>query len=231
MELFPGETALGKRFFISSSPERCYDVVGIVKDTRDVRLDHPPQPRFYLLYTHGGSQVLVRSKLSAKAMIPLLRDALKKFGPRVIINDVKPMAEIVSDSVAERRFLMAMLAAYALVALGIAAVGIFGVTAHQVAQRANEFGIRLALGATPANLTSLVLRQSSRLAAVGLAIGLVLSLGAGRLLANQLFDLSPHDPLLLATVILLLLLVGLLASFLPARRAAKVDPIHALRHD
>ena len=164
-------------------------------------------------------------------MIPLLRDALKRFGPRVIINDIKPLAVIVSDTVAERRFLMAMLVAYAGVALGIAAVGIFGVIAYQVAQRTNEFGIRLALGASQGNLMRLVLAQAGRLAVAGLAIGLLLSLGANRLLASQLFDLSPHDPLLLATVSLLLLFVGLLASFLPARRAARVDPMVALRHE
>jgi predicted permease len=227
--LFPNETALGKRFSISSSPERFYEIVGVVKDTRDMRLEQSPPPRFYLLYTHGGSQVIVRSAVPAKAMIPMIRDTLKQFGSRVMIYDIKPLAAILSDTVAERRFLMAMLLVYALVALGIGAVGIFGVVAYQVAHRTSEFGIRLALGASPANLMRLVLAQAGQLTLAGVMIGLMLALGVSGLLANQLFGLSPHDPLVLAAVSLMLLCVALLASFLPARRAARVDPMVALR--
>jgi ABC-type antimicrobial peptide transport system permease subunit len=113
--------------------------------------------------------------------------------------------------------------------LGIAAVGIFGVVAYQVAQRRNEFGVRLALGASPRGLLYLVLRQAGRLALAGLAIGLAVSFATNRLLSSQLFGLSPHDPFLLTTVSVVLLLVALLASFLPARRAARVDPMEALR--
>jgi predicted permease len=230
-KLFPGESALGKRFSIGSSPERYYKVVGIVKDTRDVRLEQRPQPRFYLLYAYGGAQVIVRSAVSADALIPLLHDTLQRFSPHVIVQSIKPMATIVSDSVSERRLLMEAFVAYALVALGVAGGGVFGVAAYQVAHRTREFGVRLALGADPANLAWLVLAHTGRLAVVGLAIGLFLSLGVNRLLANQLFDLSPNDPLLLATVGLVLLLTGLLASFLPARRAAKVDPMVALANE
>jgi ABC-type antimicrobial peptide transport system permease subunit len=124
---------------------------------------------------------------------------------------------------------MAMLATYAAIALGIATVGIFGVVACQVAQRTNEFGIRLALGASPRGLLRLVLMQAGRLVLAGLAIGLAFSFATNRLLASQLFGLSPHDPSLLMAVSVLLLFVALLASFLPARRAAKVNPIEALR--
>jgi ABC-type antimicrobial peptide transport system permease subunit len=117
------------------------------------------------------------------------------------------------------------------VALGIAAVGIFGVVACQVAQRTNEFGVRLALGASPRGLLHLVLMQAARLALLGLAIGLAVSFATNRLLASQLFGLSPHDPFLLTAVSVVLLLVALLASFLPARHAARVDPMEALRYE
>jgi putative ABC transport system permease protein len=230
-KLFPGETALGKRFAIGSSPERFYEVIGVVKDTRDVRLEEQAQPRFYLLFAHSSAAVVVRSSVPTRAMIPLVSDAVKQFGPRVIVREIKPMTEIVSATVAERRFLMAMIVTYAAVALGVATVGIFGVVAYQVAQRTNEFGIRLALGASPRSLIRLVLAQASRLVMLGLVIGLLLSFGATRLLESLLFDLSPHDPLLLGTVSVLLLGIGLLASWLPARRAARVDPIEALRYE
>jgi putative ABC transport system permease protein len=124
-----------------------------------------------------------------------------------------------------------ILTAYAVVALGIATVGIFGVVACQVAQRTNEFGIRLALGATPAGVIRLVLAQAIRIITIGLALGLLLSLGSTRLLASQIFELSPNDPLLLGILSLLVFCVALAASFFPARRAAKVDPMVALRYE
>ena len=227
--LFPGRSAIGGRFTVGSNPDRILEVIGVVKDTRDVRLEEKPQPRFYWQYAFGGAQVVVRGKAPANVLMPMLRDAVKQTDTRVSIGSMRPMGEIVAATVAERRFLMIMVAAYAAVALGIAAVGIFGVVAYQVAQRRNEFGVRLALGASPRELFRLVLMQAGRLALAGLAIGLAVSFATNRLLASQLFGLSPHDPFLLTAVSVILLLVALLASFLPARRAAKVDPMEALR--
>ena len=229
--LFPGRSAVGGRFTVGSNKDRVLEVVGVVKDTRDVRLEEKPQPRFYWQYAFNGAQIVISSAIPSRALMPLLRDTVQQADRRIHIHEIKPMTEIVSGTVAERRFLMAMLAAYAAVALGIAAVGIFGVVACQVAQRTNEFGVRLALGASPGGLLRLVLWQASRLLLFGLAIGLAFSFATNRLLASQLFGLSPHDPLLLMTVSVLLLLVALLASFLPARRAARVDPMEALRYE
>ena len=141
------------------------------------------------------------------------------------------MQEIVASTVSERRFLMTMVAAYAAVALGVASVGVFGVMAYQVAERRNEFGVRLALGAGPRELMRAVLLQAGRITLLGLAVGLAVSLATNRLLSSQLFGLSPHDPLLLTAVSVILLGAALLASLLPARRAARVDPMAALRHE
>jgi putative ABC transport system permease protein len=229
--LFPGKSAVGGRFTVGSNPDRVLEVVGVVKDTRDVRLEEKPQPRFYWQYAFGGAQVVVRSSASANALMPMLRDAVRQTDARVRLNMLTPMAEIVSSTVAERRFLTVMLATYAAVALGIAAMGIFGVIAYQVAQRTIEFGVRLALGASPGGLLRLVLVQAGRMAAAGLAVGLALSFATNRLLASQLFGVSPHDPILLATVSVVLMLVALAACWLPARRAARVDPMEALRYE
>ena len=229
--LFPGRPAVGGRFTVGSNKDRVLEVVGVVKDTREVRLEDKPQPRFYWHYAFSGAQVVVRSVVPSPALIPLLRETVRQTDRRFVIDEIKPMTEIVSGTVAERRFLMAMLAAYAVMALAIAAVGIFGVVAYQVAQRTNEFGIRLALGASPGGLLRLVLLQAGSWMLAGLAIGLALSLATTRMLASQIFGLSPHDPLLLTAVSLLLLVVALLASFLPARRATRVSPMEALRHE
>ncbi len=228
--LFPGHSAIGGRFTVGQA-DRVLEVVGVVKDTRDVRLEEKPQPRFYWQYAFGGAQVMVRSSLPVKALMPMMRDAVKQTDARVTLSSMTPMTEIVAATVAERRFLMILLTTYALVALGIAAVGIFGVVGYQVAQRSNEFGVRLALGASPRGLLRLVLWQAARLVVLGLVLGLVVSFATNRLLASQLFGLTPHDPLLLTSVSLLLLTVALLASLFPARRAAKTNPIEALRNE
>jgi len=229
--LFPGKSAVGSQFTVGSNPDRVLEVIGVVKDTRDVRLEEKPQPRFYWQYAFGGAQVVVRARIPSAALIPMLREVVKQTDARVRIESVHPMTEIVASTVAERRFLMIMVATYAAVALGIAAVGIFGVVAYQVAQRRNEFGVRLALGASPGGLLRLVLLQAGRFTLVGLVIGIAVSFATNRLLASQLFGLTPHDPVLLASVGLVLLLVALLASFIPAHRASRVDPMEALRYE
>ena len=155
----------------------------------------------------------------------MLRETVKQTDTRAQIDSARSIMEIVASTVAERRFMLIMVVAYATWALGIAALGIFGVEAYQVAKRRNEVGIRLALGASPRGLMSLVLIQVGRLALIRLGVFL-----CNRLLARQLFGLSPYDPLLRISVSVLFLLVALLASYLPARRAATVDSTEALRH-
>ena len=229
--LFPGRAAIGGRFTVGSNPDRILEVIGVVKDTRDVRLEERPQPRFYWQYPFGGAQVVVRGTTPAKALMPMLRVTVAKTDARARVDTMQSMTEIVASTVAERRFLMLLVVTYAAVALGIAALGIFGVVAYQVAQRRNEFGVRLALGASPHGLLRLVLAQAGKLVMLGLAIGLGVSFATNRLLASQLYGLSPHDPVLLTSVSLVLLLVALLASFVPARRAARFNPVEALRHE
>ena len=229
--LFPGRSAIGGQFTVGSNPDRVLKVIGVVKDTRDVRLEEKPQPRFYWQYAFGGAQVVVRSSAPASAIIPILQRVARETDSRIVGSEVQAMAEIVSGTVAERRFLMTMLTAYAAVALGIAAVGVFGIVAYQVAQRTNEFGIRLALGSSPTGLMRLVLLQALRWVAAGVLIGLLISLGTSRLLASQLFELSPHDPWMLGGVSLLVLGASLAASAFPARRASCVDPMVALRSE
>jgi hypothetical protein len=229
--LFPGRSAVGGRFTVGSNPDRTLEVVGVVRDTRDVRLEEKPQPRFYWQYAFGGAQVVVRTSTRPELLTAALREVVKQTDPRVRIGSTRSMTDIIASTVAERRFLMLMTMAYAVIALGIAAVGIFGVAAYQVAQRTNEFGVRLALGATPAGLLRLVLIQTGRVALIGLFAGLALSFATNRLVASQLFGLTPYDPVLLITASAILFGVVLLASFFPAQRAAKIDPMAALRYE
>ena len=229
--LFPNRSAVGQRLNIGASERRIYEVIGVVKDTRDVRLEEKPQPRLYWHYAFGGAQVVVRSSTPARVLMPMMRDVVKQTDTRVQIGSMRTMTDIVASTVAERRFLMVLVAAYALIALGVATVGIFGVAAYQVAQRTNEFGVRLALGATPGRLLRLVLLQAARVASIGLLTGLAISFATNRLLASRLFGLTPHDPILLMSVSVLLLGIALFASLIPARRAARTNPMEALRHE
>lgn len=227
--MFPNRSAIGGRFTVGSNPDRELEIIGVVKDTRDERLEDKPRPRFYWQYAFGGAQIVVRSSVATHLLMPSLRETILQADSRLQVKSINSMKEIVSATVAERRFVMVMISAYALVALGIAAFGVFGVITCQVAQRTNEFGVRLALGASPRGLLRLVLTQAGRVLLIGLLMGLLVSLATNRLLASQLYNLSPHDPLLLLIVSVVVLGVGLLASVLPAYRAAKVDPMEALR--
>lgn len=229
--LFPGRPAVGGRFTVGSNPDRVLEVIGVVKDTRDVRLEESPVPRFYWQYAFGGAQVVIRTKVPAHAILPRLREVAGQTHPHLRVQEVRPMSEIVSGTVAQRRFLNAMLAGYAVLALAVALVGVFGVVAQQVADRTREFGIRMALGSTPWRMMRLVLFQSCGVVLCGLLLGGLMSLGAGRLLASQLFLVSPHEPGLLMGVCLLVLGGAMAASAVPARRAARVDPMVALRGD
>ena len=229
--LFPNGSALGGRFSVGSNSDHLLEVVGIVQDTRDVRLEDRPQPRCYWQYAFSGAQVVVRGRVPAPALLPILRETVSHIDSRIQIESLRPMTEIVAATVAERRFLMTLVVTYTMIALGIATFGIFGVVTYQVAQRRHEFGVRLALGASPSGLLRLVMLQTGRFTLAGLILGLSISLATNRLVASQLFGLSVHDPVLLATVSGLLLLLALLASFLPARRAARVDPMMALRSE
>jgi putative ABC transport system permease protein len=229
--LFPGRWALGARFTVGSNPNRILEVVGVVKDTRDVRLEERPQPRFYWQYAFAGAQVVVRARTPAAALMPMLREAVTQTDARVRIDGVRTMTEIVASTVADRRFLMIMVTTYAAVALGIAAVGIFGVVTYQVAQRQNEFGVRLALGASPRGLLRSVLFEAGRPTLVGLTIGGGIVWATDRLLAHQLYGVSAHNPFVLMAVGGLLSCVALVASFVPALRASQVEPMEALRHE
>jgi len=229
--LFPDRPAVGGQFTVGSNPDRILEVVGVVEDTRDVRLEETPRPRFYWQYPFGGAQVVIRSDVAPGVLLPRVLEVAAEVDSRLRILSARTMGEIIAATVAERRFVTVGLAAYAGLALAIAAVGVFGVMTYQTAGRRREFGVRLALGATRAALTKLVLADAMRLGLPGLGLGLVLTLAASRMIQSQLFGLAAHDPVLLGGACVLLLGVTLLAVLLPARRAGRVDPVEVLRSE
>ncbi|HUQ82353.1 MAG TPA: ABC transporter permease [Gemmatimonadaceae bacterium] len=211
------------------------EVVGIVDNTPDAGLDSPPLPMVYLPHRvapwWSSFTYVVRTSPPPEALTPAVRRELRALFPTTAIRNVQTMDAVLHDSVAPARLSMRLIGAFAIVALITAALGVFGVLSFVVAQRTRELGIRMALGAAPQDVRRMVIGYGSRLAVAGLAIGLAGSFALTRLISTMLFGVKPTDPVTFGAVSVILLSIGVLASWIPARRATRIDPIAALRSD
>ena len=235
-QYWPGEDALGKRVSIGSDAEgnRVWaEVVGVVGHVLSQGIEVEPRTQLYVPYAQfspGNSMVVsVRAGMDPAALVAPLRSAVLRVDPEMPVYDVKPMTERFAASFAQQRFLMVLLTAFAVIAVILAAVGIYGVMSYAVAQRTREVGIRMALGAHRRAVLALVVKQGMTVAAVGIALGVLGALASGRLIASQLYDVRAMDPGVLTVVVLLFAALALVATYLPARRATRVDPMIALR--
>ena len=209
-------------------------VVGIAADSRNLGLDTEPGPLMYIPYpyfTLPFMSLVARSAGGPGAVASAVRAEVHALDPELPVDSAQPMEDIISNSVAEPRFRTMLLGGFALTALVLAAVGVYGLISFSVAQRTREIGIRVALGARPAQVTAPIVREGMTLAVIGVALGLAGSAFATRLLSALLFGVEPTDPLTFCAVAGVLLAVALLASYLPARRALRVDPLTAFRAD
>ena len=207
-------------------------VVGVAKQGKYQQLDESPMPVVYRILGQGRDLSLtthIRVKGDPWAMVPVLRTTFASVGPDIPFLDVRTMAEHMGASLFAQRIAAWMLAAFGVVALLLSAVGIYGVLSHLVSRRTREIGVRLALGASRREVMGMVLHRSARQVGLGLLIGAGLAFATGRLLHSQLLGISPADPLTYGTIATLLALVALLATWFPARRAARVDPMVALK--
>jgi predicted permease len=210
------------------------EIVGVVRDVKDVALGNPARGHVYFAHAQwpvGFLQPVLRTGGDPEALATAARNAVAAVDPDVPVYRVRTLTQLRAASAARERFLMLVLGVFAAAALALAAVGIYGVVAHTVAQRTRELGIRMALGARAADILWLVLRQGAFLGGAGGALGLAGALVASRALERLLYQVTPSDPPTLALGVGALLLVTLAASYLPARRAAGVDPVEALRHE
>ncbi len=232
---FPKEEALGRRIQVSEGPgpNPC-EIVGIIRDVKNFGLAEKVVPEMYYPYRQRSSgyfSVLVRAKGDPASMANSLRDAVLAIDRDQPVHNIRTMDQLVVNSLAGRRFMMTLLGIFAGVALILCAIGIYGLISYTVAQRTHEFGIRMALGARASDVLQLVLRQGVRLALAGLILGAVGAWAGTRLLANQLYGIEAHDPVTFVLGMVVLGAVALLACLIPARRAAKVDPMVALRDE
>ena len=230
---FPGEDPIGRRLVFDGPDKTPREIVGVVGDVRRNGLDLGVQPEVYVSYLQRPDRrlnVIMKTDLAdAGLLIQPARAALKAFDPNQIVWRTQTLNQLLSTSVAPRRFNMLLLGIFASVALVLAAVGLYGVMSYSVSWRTHEIGIRMALGAKRADVLRLVVRQGMTMALIGLAIGLVGAFSLSRVLRGLLYGVSSNDPFTFATVSIVLLIVALLACLLPARRATRVDPIVALR--
>jgi predicted permease len=233
---FPNQDPLGKQliFGFPPGPGAMREIVGIVGDVRDDSLGQDPRPMVYVPFAQApfwGANLVVKSTLSHASVAATIRQEVQKLDKDVPVTDVAMMPDLIDASVAQPRFRTVLLGLFAVMALVLAATGIFGVISYSVSRRTNEIGIRVALGASRGTILRMVLRETLLLAFAGLALGVPGALAASRLVGHMLFGVSANDPVTLAAVAFTLVAVAALAGYIPARRAMRVDPMVALRYE
>src|SRR5262245_47439932 len=228
---WPGEELLGSRFKLEG---RTYAVVGVVKDVRHARLDGKTEPEVYFPYSQlpiswRGMTVVARTEAAPEQLAAALRSAVQELDKDQPIHNVRTLEGLIAKSVSRPQFHLLLLGSFAALALVMASLGLYGVMSYAVSQRTHEIGIRMAFGAQPRDALKLVVGAGLRLTLIGIAIGLLAAFALTRVMESLLFGVSATDPLTFAGVALLLTLTALLACYVPARRATKVDPLIALR--
>jgi putative ABC transport system permease protein len=232
---WPGENPLGKRLKMSFFPEKSREVVGVVGDVKQDGLDVvEPVATLYLpqaQYTVPYLSLVVRTTSQPTALSSALTAAVHELDREQPVRDVVTMDDILADSVSHQRFHMLMLAGFSGLALLLAAIGIYSVLSYSVRRRVREIGVRMALGAQRGDILRMILGQGTKLALIGAGIGVAGALALTRLMSSQLFGVTATDPITFVSVSALILLVALLACYIPAQRATKVDPMVALRYE
>jgi predicted permease len=232
-KLYPEGSALGRRLILNGE-NRDYEIVGVVKDARVGSLREDPREEFFLSADQvldGYQDLVVRVNGRPEALLSQMRAIVRNENPNLAIAEMTTLGELVDRSLNQEKLLARLATFFGLLALSLASIGLYGVLAYSVTRRTSEIGIRVALGARPGSVSRMVLRESLWLVLIGLAAGMAAALECGSLVAAQVYGVQPHDPLTLASAAAFLLLVAILASWIPARRAARMDPLTALRNE
>ena len=233
--VWPGEDAVGKQLVVDYSTAGTYpfQIVGVVGNVRFYGLRSEPQPEIFLPHAQRSYLVMniaLRATGDPRPLIPAVRRAALEVDPGMPPQSIKPLEDLLRDTVAQDRLATALFASFSGVALFLAMLGIYGVIAYRTAQRTNEIGIRMALGAAPGTIVRMVISSGVSLAAVGAAAGLALAAGSSRWVQSMLFGIAPLDVRAFFAAAVAIVLIAIAACWIPARRAARVDPVDALRH-
>jgi predicted permease len=228
---FPGENPIG-RTLVTGMAQLPSQIVGVVADVRSTSLNAPPEADYFLpalQRPEAFTNILVRTNLSPAAMLPVVREALRSVDPNLPLLQPQPLSARVARTVADRKLALMLLGGFAVLALVLASVGVYSVMAHLVTFRTSEIGVRMALGASPGAVMRMVLGHGRRLTLIGIVGGIVGALAVSRLLQQTLFEVDATNPLIYLALSIFLLLVAECASWFPARRATRIDPVVALR--
>jgi putative ABC transport system permease protein len=236
---WPNEDPVGKRFADSAPrtdrPANWITVIGVVGDVRHAGLNREPEAEFFRPYWEppalSGMNIVVRTDIDAMRFSKTMRGVVADIDRTIPVSQIRSGEDLLRDSLAPQRFATALLGLFAFLAVALAAVGVYGVISYSVARRTREIGIRVALGATGQDVVGMVVRQAMTMALAGIVIGLGAAAALGRTIRMLLFGVSATDPLIYAALTVILAVVAGLAAFVPARRAARVDPTVALRYE
>jgi putative ABC transport system permease protein len=231
--VFGDENPIGKTLLITNGSVPV-EIVGVVGDVRSVQLSQANNMEFYRPFAQNNSpylRIVVRSPLPPEAITRSVKTVLHGIDPSLALIWPQSFSEIMAEALGLAKLMMVLLGAFAGVALLLASIGIYGAVAYSVEQRTGEIGVRMALGAQTRDILKLIIGQGMRPVVIGLVVGIAAAFALGRLIASQLFEVSAHNPALLGGATILLALTALLACLLPARRAALVDPVQALRSE
>jgi predicted permease len=232
-KLFPGEDPVGKQIRNSATGPP-WTIIALIGDVKHGSLEEESQPEMYVSTNQGAMNspfVVMRTSGDAAGLVDLVRAEAQRIDRDLPLYSIQTMESVKSDSVAQRRFILVLVALFGLLALTLAAIGVYGVMSLLVSERTQEVGVRLALGAHPSAVLKMLVLQALRLALIGVAAGMALSVVLMPLLSAQLYAVRPRDPVTLAGVPLALLVVAMIAALVPARRAMKVNPVQALRYE
>jgi predicted permease len=230
--LWPGLNPVGRQFIRSGATDAPFTVIGVVADARTISLARPDPMMVYVPYWYRSastSYLVVRTHQAPAAMTDAVRKTIWSVDAAVSVPTVRTLGSVIEDSVANRRFEMDILLLFAVCALLLAGLGVYGVVTYSVVQRQHELGLRMALGAQRVNIYTLVLRDGLLPVLLGAAAGVGIAAGCARIMTSLLFEVSPYNPMIAAGAVCVLVAVGTAACLLPARRAAAIDPMRALR--
>ena len=236
--VYPGIDPVGKTFNTNlhlGDHEAIYQIIGVSADAKYDALQEDPPPTFYTLYRQAKAEQFItytiKTELSPAAILPALRNAVESIDKDLPLRDIRTQTEQIEDSISQQRLFATLTAGFGVLALVLACIGIYGIMAYNVARRTSEIGVRMALGARTRQVLWMVLRESSSLALFGVALGLATAFGLTRFVRSMLYGLQPTDPATLIPAALLLLAIAIAAGYGPARRASRIDPMQALRHE
>ena len=231
-QIYPGDNPIGRRFILNLGNTKPHEIVGVVGDVKLVTVEGDIRPTAYLSsrqYAFGLMNFVVRTQGDPARLGPAAVHVIRRIDPLLPVTAVRPLEDVFAESIARPRLTAAAMSVFAGAALLLAALGVYGIVAYSVSQRAREFGIRVALGAKPSQIIGMVVNQNLRIVAIGLVLGLIAAIPATRLLRGMLFQVGPNDPTTFIAIGAILAAVAMVAAYVPARRGTQIDPVVTLK--